>query len=72
LRRAVDVFGFHLTSIDLRQNSDVHERVINELFAMVGASADYRALGEDDRVALLLERIPSGKNREGIPKDPEL
>ncbi len=47
LRRAVDVFGFHLTPIDLRQNSDVHERVISELFAMVGASADYRALGEE-------------------------
>jgi phosphoenolpyruvate carboxylase len=59
LRRAVDVFGFHLTPIDLRQNSDVHERVINELFAMVGASADYRALGEDDRVALLLAEIRS-------------
>jgi len=59
LRRAVDVFGFHLTSIDLRQNSDVHERVIAELFAMVGGSADYRALGEDDRVALLLEEIRS-------------
>ncbi len=59
LRRAVDVFGFHLTPIDLRQNSDVHERVISELFAMVGASADYRALGEDDRVALLLEEIGS-------------
>ena len=24
LRRAVDVFGFHLASLDLRQNSDVH------------------------------------------------
>src|SRR5262249_60514509 len=28
LRRAVEVFGFHLASVDLRQNSDVHERVI--------------------------------------------
>ena len=32
LRRAVEVFGFHLASVDLRQNSDVHERVIAELF----------------------------------------
>src|SRR5262249_55986387 len=32
LRRAVEVFGFHLASIDLRQNSDVHERVLTELF----------------------------------------
>ena len=32
LRRAVEVFGFHLASVDLRQNSDVHERVMAELF----------------------------------------
>jgi phosphoenolpyruvate carboxylase len=59
LRRAVDVFGFYLAPIDLRQNSDVHERVIAELFAAVGVSADYRALGEDDRRALLLAEIGS-------------
>ena len=35
LRRAVDVFGFHLAPIDLRQNSDVHERTVAELFAAV-------------------------------------
>ena len=42
LRRAVEVFGFHLASIDLRQNSDVHERVLTELFE-TGSGADYRA-----------------------------
>ena len=31
LRRAVDVFGFHLAGVDLRQNSDVHERTVAEL-----------------------------------------
>ena len=36
LRRAVDVFGFHLAGIDLRQNSDVHERVVAELFKASG------------------------------------
>ena len=35
LRRAVDVFGFHLAAIDLRQNSDVHERVVGELLSRV-------------------------------------
>ena len=44
LRRAVDVFAFHLAPIDLRQNSDVHERVIGELFAAVRLSPDYRKL----------------------------
>ncbi len=59
LRRAVDVFAFHLAPIDLRQNSDVHERVIGELFAAVRLSPDYRALGEDARVSLLLSEIRS-------------
>jgi phosphoenolpyruvate carboxylase len=59
LRRAVDVFGFHLAPIDLRQNSDVHERVISELFAAVGLSTDYQAAGEDARVSLLLAEIRS-------------
>jgi phosphoenolpyruvate carboxylase len=59
LRRAVGVFGFHLAPVDLRQNSDVHERVIGELLAAVGSSADYRALGEDARVSLLLAEIRS-------------
>ena len=55
LRRAVDVFGFHLASLDLRQNSDVHARVMAELVEMatVGHGVDYRTLDEPARVALL-------------------
>src|SRR5690606_22101002 len=57
LRRAVKIFGFHLAPIDLRQNSDVHERVVAELLATAGVEADYLALDEDARIALLLEEI---------------
>src|SRR5207244_8575983 len=32
LRRAVEVFGFHLASLDLRQGSEIHRRVVAELF----------------------------------------
>jgi phosphoenolpyruvate carboxylase len=32
LRRAVDCFGFHLAALDMRQNSAVHERTLEELF----------------------------------------
>ncbi len=53
LRRAVSVFGFHLASLDLRQNSEVHERVVAELFAAARPDVDYRALDEDARMALL-------------------
>jgi phosphoenolpyruvate carboxylase len=56
LRRAVDVFGFHLASLDLRQNSDVHERVMVELVDAAGLG-DYRALDEPARVALLLREL---------------
>ncbi|ORX07984.1 phosphoenolpyruvate carboxylase [Mycolicibacillus trivialis] len=53
LREAVHVFGFHLSGLDLRQNSDVHEEVIAELLAWAGVHPDYAGLGEDERVALL-------------------
>jgi phosphoenolpyruvate carboxylase len=56
LRRAVDVFGFHLASLDLRQNSDVHERVMAELVEAAGLG-DYRALEEPGRVALLVREL---------------
>ncbi len=32
LRRAVDCFGFHLASLDMRQNSSVHERTIADFW----------------------------------------
>jgi phosphoenolpyruvate carboxylase len=54
---AAKVFGFHLAPVDLRQNSDVHERVVAELLAAAGRCADYLALSEDERIALLAEEI---------------
>jgi phosphoenolpyruvate carboxylase len=59
LRRAVDVFGFHLASIDLRQNSDVHERVVGELFEQAQPGTNYLGLDEAARVALLRGEIAS-------------
>jgi phosphoenolpyruvate carboxylase len=53
LQRALRVFGFHLAAIDLRQNADVHEAVVAELLAAVGAEPGYLALDEAARVALL-------------------
>jgi phosphoenolpyruvate carboxylase len=59
LRRAVDVFGFHLAPLDLRQNSDVHERTVAELFAAATPGVAYLELGEDERIALLLAELRS-------------
>jgi phosphoenolpyruvate carboxylase len=57
LRRAVDVFGFHLTALDLRQNSDAHERTIGEMLSLVQPDLDYASLGEPDRKRLLLSEL---------------
>lgn len=59
LRGALRIFGFHLATLDLRQNADVHARVIAELMKTAGAEADYEALSEDDRVALLGRELAS-------------
>ncbi|KTT74077.1 phosphoenolpyruvate carboxylase [Sphingomonas endophytica] len=57
LIRAVDVFGFHLATLDLRQNSAVHERVVAEMLKVAGVCADYAALDEDARVMLLRQEL---------------
>src|SRR5215213_8442770 len=57
LREAVRVFGFHLSGLDLRQNSDVHEEVVAELLAWAGVHADYSSLAEPERVELLAAEL---------------
>jgi phosphoenolpyruvate carboxylase len=52
--RRVDVFGFHLASLDLRQHSGVHDRVVGELLAR-GGRPDYLDLDEGGRRAVLGE-----------------
>ena len=57
LREAIRTFGFHLSGLDLRQNSDVHEEVVAELLAWAGVHPDYRSLTEADRVELLVTEL---------------
>ncbi|NQW66656.1 MAG: phosphoenolpyruvate carboxylase, partial [Burkholderiales bacterium] len=67
LMRAVQVFGFHLATVDLRQSSDQHELVVAELLKVAGIQAHYAKLMEEERQSLLLQvlndprplRIPS-------------
>jgi len=59
LRRQVNIFGFHLAPIDLRQSSEEHEAVVAELLARAGVCADYCALSESERVALLERELDS-------------
>ena len=54
LVRAVQVFGFHLATLDLRQSSDKHEAVVAELLRVARIEPSYAALDEAARRACLL------------------
>ncbi|WP_376747665.1 MULTISPECIES: phosphoenolpyruvate carboxylase [Comamonas] len=53
LIRAVKVFGFCLSTVDLRQSSDKHEAVMAELLAVAQVEANYVQLDEASKCALL-------------------
>jgi phosphoenolpyruvate carboxylase len=57
LMRAVQVFGFHLATVDLRQSSDKHEAVVAELLKLARIEPDYAALDEAARRTLLLKLL---------------
>lgn len=57
LIRSVEVFGFHLATLDLRQNSAVHERVCAELLRRAGVEEAYERLDEEGRCAVLLREL---------------
>ena len=77
LIRAVDVFGFHLATVDLRQSSDQHEQVVAQLLQVAGVQPDYLGLSESERVTVLLAmlrqarplRVPQASYSELVQKE---
>ncbi|SFB79073.1 Phosphoenolpyruvate carboxylase, type 1 [Polaromonas sp. OV174] len=57
LIRAVEVFGFHLATVDLRQSSDKHEEVVAELLAVARLEPHYSELEEMAKRALLMRLL---------------
>lgn len=51
--RQVELFGFHLASLDVRQHSKEHEAAMNEILASMNIAANYAALSEEEKVVLL-------------------
>jgi phosphoenolpyruvate carboxylase len=62
VRRDVELFGFHLCALDLRQNSAVHQTVITELFDVAGVHTDYLSLDESQRVDVLNAELRSPRS----------
>ncbi|MBI1174419.1 MAG: phosphoenolpyruvate carboxylase [Sideroxydans sp.] len=61
LRRAAEVFGFHLAPLDMRQHSGVHEQVVSELLATAG-HVGYMEMDEAARRMILLSTLQAGKH----------
>ena len=57
LIRAVEVFGFHLATVDLRQSSDKHEEVVAELLAVARLETNYSSLDEQAKRSLLIKLL---------------
>jgi phosphoenolpyruvate carboxylase len=60
LRRAVSVFGFHLASLDLRQNSDTHEQSVAALVE-AATGQNYLAMDEPQRRAFLSGELSNAR-----------
>ncbi|MGX7073926.1 phosphoenolpyruvate carboxylase [Falseniella ignava] len=57
LLQAVEIFGFYLASIDMRQDSSVHEACVAELLASAGINDHYSDLSEEEKCELLLKEL---------------
>ncbi len=60
VRRAVEVFGFHLAKLDIRQNSLFHSKALSQLLGAAGVSADdWEDWSERERLRFLEKELRS-------------
>ena len=57
VRRILAMIGFHLATLDIRENAAVHHQALSELFAELGI--DYQALSRPERAAVLAAELES-------------
>ncbi|VMM28774.1 phosphoenolpyruvate carboxylase [Streptococcus pneumoniae] len=57
LLQAVEIFGFYLASIDMRQDSSVYEACVAELLKLSGIHSRYSELSEEEKCDLLLKEL---------------
>lgn len=52
----IELFGFHMATLDIRQHSEVHERALQELYR-AGNLGEYGCLSEEEKIDSLTERL---------------
>lgn len=50
-------FGFHLSGLDIRQHSGLHEETVEELFAKANVLENYGDLSEEDKIEVLVKEL---------------
>ena len=74
VERMIQCFGFHLTKLDIRQNSAYHEKAISQILTACGTEdADYANWSEEKRLAFLNKELKSKRPFlvAGVPCGPE-
>lgn len=74
LIRTLDVFGFHLAALDIRQNSAFHDRAMSQLMCAAGLDGeDFASWSESERMNFLERELRSPRPflRDGAPVGPE-
>ena len=61
LRQKLEIFGFHLAMLDVRQNSEFHDKAIALLLSAAGVAdgENYASWSEEQRLAFLKEELNS-------------
>lgn len=52
-----ETFGFHLTALDIRQHSRLHEETVEELLGLGNVMEGYTKLSEDDKIEVLVKEL---------------
>lgn len=71
LLEAIDVFGFHLATIDMRQDSSVNEACVAELLKSARICDNYSDLDEEEKIQILLSELnndPRSLHSSNSPK----
>lgn len=71
LLEAIEAFGFYLASIDMRQDSSVHEACVAELLASARIVEDYSSLSEEEKCAVLLSELQEDPRILSVTQSPK-
>ena len=77
LIRQVELFGFHLATLDIRNHSGEHEAAISEILAKVRIAENYATLSEEEKIAILQTILQDPRplllpNKDYLPETQEM